>query len=197
MKGIENIQELITAEAQKKADSIVAAARENANKADAEADSRAAEIVRDGKKKAEAEAEAFLESERTEERLAGGKAELARKQTLLKNSFAVAEKRLADLMQDDYMSLLETLIKKATADGAGGEIVLSEKDLNAFGTELCDRVNKENPGKALTLCPTAEKIGKGAIVRRARIELNCQLSAIISHIQDQSANMVSDILFRG
>ena len=171
--------EKITAEAEKQAADIIAAARE-------EAESEAEKI----KAEAEKKAELIISSGKSS-------AELLKRDTALNCRRGLIEKALnfvADTVNaygdKDYFDFLLTLIKKEKLNGKG-EVYLSVKDkardIAAFKSELS--------ALDLTLSDTFADINGGFILKYGDIQINGELSALIHEKRDVLTDELNKALF--
>ena len=171
--------EKITAEAEKQAAEITAAAR-------AEAETDAEKIRADAEKKAEL----IINSGKSS-------AELLKRDTALNCRRGLIEKALnfvADTVNaygdKDYFDFLLTLIKKEKLNGKG-EVYLSVKDkardIAAFKSELS--------ALDLTLSDTFAEINGGFILKYGDIQINGELSALIHEKRDMLTDELNKALF--
>ncbi|HAL20781.1 MAG TPA: hypothetical protein DCP17_08520 [Ruminococcaceae bacterium] len=171
--------EKITAEAEKQAAEITAAAK-------AESETEAEKIKADAEKKAEL----IISSGKSS-------AELLKRDTALNCRREFIEKALitvADTVNaygdKDYFNFLLTLIKKEKLNGKG-EVYLSVKDkvrdIAAFKSEL-SALN-------LTLSDTFADINGGFILKYGDIQINGELSALIHEKRDMLTDELNKALF--
>ena len=171
--------EKITAEAEKQAAEITAAAK-------AEAETDAEKIRADAEKKAEL----IINSGKSS-------AELLKRDTALNCRRGLIEKALnfvADTVNaygdKDYFDFLLTLIKKEKLNGKG-EVYLSVKDkardIAAFKSELS--------ALDLTLSDTFADINGGFILKYGDIQINGELSALIHEKRDVLTDELNKALF--
>ena len=171
--------EKITAEAEKQAAEITAAAK-------AEAETDAGKI----RAAAEKKAELIINSGKSS-------AELLKRDTALKCRRGLIEKALnfvADTVNaygdKDYFDFLLTLIKKEKLNGKG-EVYLSVKDkardIAAFKSELS--------ALDLTLSDTFADINGGFILKYGDIQINGELSALIHEKRDVLTDELNKALF--
>ena len=171
--------EKITAEAEKQAAEITAAAK-------AEAETDAEKIRADAEKKAEL----IINSGKSS-------AELLKRNTALNCRRGLIEKALnfvADTVNaygdKDYFDFLLTLIKKEKLNGKG-EVYLSVKDkardIAAFKSELS--------ALDLTLSDTFADINGGFILKYGDIQINGELSALIHEKRDVLTDELNKALF--
>lgn len=171
--------EKITAEAEKQAAEITAAAK-------AEAETDAGKIRADAEKKAEL----IINSGKSS-------AELLKRDTALNCRRGLIEKALnfvADTVNaygdKDYFDFLLTLIKKEKLNGKG-EVYLSVKDkardIAAFKSELS--------ALDLTLSDTFADINGGFILKYGDIQINGELSALVHEKRDVLTDELNKALF--
>ncbi len=171
--------EKITAEAEKQAAEITAAAK-------AEAETDAGKMRADAEKKAEL----IINSGKSS-------AELLKRDTALNCRRELIEKALnfvADTVNaygdKDYFDFLLTLIKKEKLNGKG-EVYLSVKDkardIAAFKSELS--------ALDLTLSDTLADINGGFILKYGDIQINGELSALIHEKRDVLTDELNKALF--
>ena len=171
--------EKITAEAEKQAAEITAAAK-------AESETEAEKIKADAEKKAEL----IINSGKSS-------AELLKRDTALNCRRGLIEKALitvADTVNaygnKDYFDFLLTLIKKEKLNGKG-EVYLSVKDkardIAAFKSELS--------ALDLTLSDTFADINGGFILKYGDIQINGELSALIHEKRDMLTDELNKALF--
>lgn len=140
MNGIEKITGRIEGDAQREIDGILAAARGQADEItaryQAQAEKDAADLVRRGEQSAAERAER-LESVA---HLEAKKLTLAAKQDMLDKAFDRALQKLAELPDEDYISLLANLTVKATATGRE-QVIFSGRDRNRIGKAVVTKAN--------------------------------------------------------
>ena len=180
---------------------IAGEAKTEAEKITAEAEKQAAEITAAAKAESETEAEKIkAEAEKKAELiLNSGKssAELLKRDTALNCRRGLIEKALitvADTVNaysdKDYFDFLLTLIKKEKLNGKG-EVYLSVKDkardIAAFKSELS--------ALDLTLSDTFADINGGFILKYGDIQINGELSALIHEKRDVLTDELNKALF--
>lgn len=180
---------------------IAGEAKTEAEKITAEAEKQAAEITAAAKAEAETDAEKIrAEAEKKAELIINsGKssAELLKRDTALNCRRGLIEKALnfvADTVNaygdKDYFDFLLTLIKKEKLNGKG-EVYLSIKDkardIAAFKSELS--------ALDLTLSNTFADINGGFILKYGDIQINGELSALIHEKRDVLTDELNKALF--
>ena len=180
---------------------IAGEAKTEAEKITAEAEKQAAEITAAAKAEAEAEAEKIrADAEKKAELIiSSGKssAELLKRDTALNCRRELIEKALAAVAytvnaygDKDYFDFLLTLIKKEKPNSKG-EVYLSVKDkardTASFKSEL------EAPG--FTLSDNFADINGGFILKYGDIQINGELSALIHEKRDVLTDELNKALF--
>jgi len=198
MNGIEKIAAKIAEDARQEADAILAGARtqaaaiadnytalakEESDKVLAAGQKRAAEIHRHIASAAEQEAKLQI---------------LITKQNMISRAFNQALKRLMALPEAEYTDLLAHLAAGASSDGSE-EIILSPKDLNAYGSKILESANRllAKAGKkdSLTLSAETGNFDGGLLLRSGKVETNCTLDAILRLSKEDLAPEVAAVLF--
>ena len=180
---------------------IAGEAKTEAEKITAEAEKQAAEITAAAKAEAETDAEKIRAAaeKKAELIISSGKssAELLKRDTALNCRRGLIEKALnfvADTVNaygdKDYFDFLLTLIKKEKLNGKG-EVYLSIKDkardIAAFKSELS--------ALDLTLSDTFADINGGFILKYGDIQINGELSALIHEKRDVLTDELNKALF--
>ena len=180
---------------------IAGEAKTEAEKITAEAEKQAAEITAAAKAEAETEAEKIrADAEKKAELIiSSGKssAELLKRDTALNCRRGLIEKALitvADTVNaysdKDYFDFLLTLIKKEKPNSKG-EVYLSVKDkardIAAFKSELS--------ALDLTLSDTFADINGGFILKYGDIQINGELSALIHEKRDVLTDELNKVMF--
>ena len=171
--------EKITAEAEKQAADITAAARE-------EAESEAEKI----KAEAEKKAELIINSGKSSAGLLKRDTALNCRRELIEKALNFVADTVNAYGDKDYFDFLLTLIKKEKLNGKG-EVYLSVKDkardIAAFKSELS--------ALDLTLSDTFADINGGFILKYGDIQINGELSALIQEKRDVLTDELNKALF--
>lgn len=171
--------EKITAEAEKQAADITAAARE-------EAESEAEKI----KAEAEKKAELIINSGKSSAGLLKRDTALNCRRELIEKALNFVADTVNAYGDKDYFDFLLTLIKKEKLNGKG-EVYLSVKDkardIAAFKSELS--------ALDLTLSDTFADINGGFILKYGDIQINGELSALIHEKRDVLTDELNKALF--
>ncbi len=159
MNGIGKITARIESDGKAEAEAILREAREKAGeiKANYEAQVRA-NAQQDAEKSKSA---AALRAQRLEgaAEMDAKKLRLAAKQECLDEAFALAEKKLTELGDEEYSDLLAQIAAKASRTGRE-EVILSEKDRARVGDLAVAKANAKLAEAAAP--PAAEKLKKGS-----------------------------------
>lgn len=162
MNGIENIINKLEAESQQKAAELVAQAEEEAKRI---TDTVAARIVEDVVSAREVIAmrvEDVAQKAQQAAALERRKLLSAERQALISEAFDKALERLLSLPEEEYLSLLVTLVEQAVYDGEGGEVLLNPADHALYGERLIKAINGSiNTGRL----ENARRMVTGAIER--------------------------------
>ena len=193
MTGIENICQAIRADAETRAQELLAQADAEANSIRAEFAERARAESEQAQKRGKAAA-----AER-EERLHGvaqlelRKQELQVKQELIEEAFENAEKQLAELSGAEAVEFLAALAAKNAVRG-DEEIILCRRDRDAYGAQVVEAANRLCSGH-LTLSAESREFRGGVILRSGDTELNATLEAIIRMAREELSGQVAELLF--
>lgn len=198
MNGIEKITEQILADAAAYEQQVMQ-----------QAEQQALEIAAEYEAGAEAQSETLLEksneqvAETTRRILAiaeleARKKKLAAKQRLIAVAFDQAEQQLNGMPAADYGSLLARLAAQNAQ--TGDEVVLlGTDDRAALGEMVVREANallsaQGKPGK-LTLSQKTREFGRGLILCRGNIEINCSFGALIAAQREKLSAEVAGVLF--
>lgn len=192
MKGIEKIIAHIEGDADKQAESILAAAKKRCDKILAGYEEKASELysskIRDGVKSCQDKEDGALRISRMEAR----KSVLAVKQEMVAKSFDLAREKIVSLPADQYVAFLADLVEKAGVSG-NEEIILSARDRGAIGDALLAALNAG--GKNLKLSDEVRDIAGGLILRSGNVETNCSVDLLMEMCRGELAGKVADVLF--
>ena len=189
MKGAENIRGVILEEAKENAEKIAAESRKKCKKISDEGQAKAAELLEKAQKETDDTVRSMAERSDVDGRLYMRKIMLGKKQEIIAAVYQKTLERISALEGEEYLSFLTAVIKRSAE---GGEVVLSETDREKYGESLMSRL-----GEAFTLAEKGENIGKGAVIRQDRIEINCKIASLVQRLSETEGGAVSDILFGG
>ncbi len=167
----------IKAEAAAKAKEITSAAADEAKKSAAEVGRKAKEntVLAEKRKTAAASSEV-------------SKYFLSLKQGLMDECFSMALKKLRNLDNDKYLSLVAALLKEAEG---GEKIIISRKDKGLITEKFVSGILK---GKKFTLSAEGDFAG-GVILSSDKYHINLTLEALLADMREDAAREVADILF--
>ena len=204
MNGIEKITGQIDADVQKEIDAALDQARAQAQEIEdryaSQAQTQAEAIRRKGEQDAALRQERLVDVAKLEAR----KTILAAKQELVGQAFDLALKKLLELPDQEYISLLAKLAVSASRTGRE-QVILSQKDRSRYGKQAVTMANdmlakKAGPRAAesagmLTLAEEARPMAGGLILRDGRVETNCSFEVLIHLQRDALSAEVARALF--
>ncbi|MDR1193860.1 MAG: hypothetical protein LBK98_06835 [Peptococcaceae bacterium] len=198
MNGIDAIAGKITGDAQREAESILAAARDEARaigeKYEAQARVEAEKIKIAGEEQAKEirRRAAFAAEQDAKRQLLGAK------QRLIAQAFDGALAKLLALPENEYVSLLARLAAQA-ADRGDEEIVMSPKEKETRGRQVTEEANRllAKAGKraGLKLSSESRAFAGGLVLKAGDVEVNCALDTILRLSKDDLALDVAAALF--
>ncbi len=194
MTGTEKIIAHIAADAQEKADAILAEAKKQC--ADIKAD-YAAKAEAALNEKLLAGEKVLAEQEDSKARIAqmeSKKAILSLKQEMVSQGFEAAKAKIAALPDADYRNFLISLALRACPDGGEGEVILNARDKERFGDALLSAVNEKTGGK-LRLSEENADIDGGLILRQGSVSVNNSLELLVSLARNELSAQLAKILF--
>ena len=204
MNGIEKITGQIDADVQKEIDAALDQARAQAQEIEdryaSQAQTQAEAIRRKGEQDAALRQERLVDVAKLEAR----KTILAAKQELVGQAFDLALKKLLELPDQEYISLLAKLAVSASRTGRE-QVILSQKDRSRYGKQAVTMANdmlakKAGPRAAesagmLTLAEESRPMAGGLILRDGRVETNCSFEVLIHLQRDALSAEVTRALF--
>ena len=204
MNGIEKITGQIDADVQKEIDAALDQARAQAQEIQdryaSQAQTQAETIRRKGEQDAALRQERLVDVAKLEAR----KTILAAKQELVGQAFDLALKKLLELPDQEYISLLAKLAVSASRTGRE-QVILSQKDRSCYGKQPATMANdmlakKAGPRAAqtdgmLTLAEESRPMAGGLILRDGKVETNCSFEVLIHLQRDALSAEVARALF--
>ena len=204
MNGIEKITGQIDADVQKEIDAALDQARAQAQEIEdryaSQAQTQAEAIRRKGEQDAALRQERLVDVAKLEAR----KTILAAKQELVGQAFDLALKKLLELPDQEYISLLAKLAVSASRTGRE-QVILSQKDRSRYGKQAVTMANdmlakKAGPRAAqtdgmLTLAEESRPMAGGLILRDGKVETNCSFEVLIHLQRDALSAEVTRALF--
>ena len=194
MKGTENIIAHIKADAQAKADAIIAEAEKQCAELREEYNNKAKGVYVDLIRKGEKAGQDLLDSR---ERIIGMEAKkeiLSMKQDLVTEAFDTAQKRILTLPKEEYLEFLTGLIRRAAVTKTE-EIVLNAADAKDLGKELVKKANVEVEGAKFKLSKLTGDFSGGLILKRGNIEANCTVELLTELSKAELSADVAKVLF--
>lgn len=126
------------------------------------------------------------------------KKNLALKQDLIGQAFDYSHKSIMDLPLADYEKLMEDLLMVAVESG-DEEIILSKQDIDRLGEGFVNRINKKLSEKgrlgALKFYKEPGDFTGGFVLRKAGVELNCTIGALLRQLREKIEPQIAEILF--
>ena len=204
MNGIEKITGQIDTDVQKEIDAALDQARAQAQEIQdryaSQAQTQAEAIRRKGEQDAALRQERLVDVAELEAR----KTILAAKQELVGQAFDLALKKLLELPDQEYISLLAKLAVSASRTGRE-QVILSQKDRSRYGKQAVTMANdmlakKAGPRAAqtdgmLTLAEESRPMAGGLILRDGKVETNCSFEVLIHLQRDALSAEVARALF--
>ena len=204
MNGIEKITGQIDADVQKEIDAALDQARAQAQEIEdryaSQAQTQAEAIRRKGEQDAALRQERLVDVAKLEAR----KTILAAKQELVGQAFDLALKKLLELPDQEYISLLAKLAVSASRTGRE-QVILSQKDRSRYGKQAVTMANdmlakRAGPRAAqtdgmLTLAEESRPMAGGLILRDGKVETNCSFEVLIHLQRDALSAEVARVLF--
>ncbi len=121
---------------------------------------------------------------------------IATKQRLIDEAFAKAETILDDIDNDEYVSLMAGFIAK---NAVGGEDIVLDTRYGALNKQIIKEANtsiKEAKREPVRPAGDARPIGRGVILRRGKIEINCVFARLIKEAREELEADIADLIFK-
>ena len=198
MKGTEKIIAHIRADAQAQADAIIAQAEQQCaairEEYEAKARDRYNARLRAGVKACEDRVDSMDRIAQMEAK----KGVLALKQEMVAKSFELAQEKLVNLPEAEYVAFLAKLAAEAAVTGEE-EIVLNSRDRAAVGESVVKAANARLAAKgikgALRLSEREGDFAGGLILHRGSIEVNCTAELLVELCRSDMASELAGVLF--
>ena len=132
--------------------------------------------------------------------LEGRKLELAAKQQLLDEAFALALEKLTALPEDRRIDLLAALAADGARTGREG-LILSPADRATIGPRVAEAANallaarRPDAEAGLALCDETRPIPGGVILTDGEVEINCAFDALVRMQREPLEKEVAALLF--
>ena len=195
MNNIESILKKI-------ADDANAAAQQKLDEANAEAQqilkdyqAQADQLRADAQQKAEKEAAVIAERVESQSGLMRRNMMLQYKREAIEQAFQKALEVLCAQPSDKQVQLLSSAASKAAGDV---QIILNQKDGDAFGKQLVDSIQKQlaDAGKSYTVSLSSKtaSIAGGMILDEGRVETNLSYEILVKNMRDELEAQVARVL---
>lgn len=198
MKGIEKITARIAADAEAENGVIREEAERRCQEIRAEYDKKATETYEELLRTGLREAEQYAARIERTAQLDARKDLLALRQELVTKAFALAEEKLANLPEVQYLTYLTRQVVEASIEG-DAQLVLNEKDKQAMGEKLVISVNTARKelglGGQITLAEETRPMIGGCILKQGNVEANCTMDMVLELIRGELAAEVAKVLF--
>ncbi len=197
MTGLEKILQAIKAEADNNVKRILSEADKEAEDIMAAAKKEAEEACKRIEDKSEQDVKSVLSRAESGAALLEKKLLLDAKQQLIGEIIEKARKRLCDLPDEEYFSVILKLIRKQ-AQNKPGKLVLSDRDMNRLPKDFSRRIGqtlKDIEGASLEVSDQTVKIDGGFILVYGDVEENCSFDALFSAARDELQDKVNKLLF--
>ena len=190
MTGLSNILDRIENESVKKAEEIILKANNEADEMIFAAKKEAQKILDDYKVKTEKKTTEILSRIKASDEIEKKRAELFKKQEIIKTVLKTARNDIKNQSDDDYFNFLGKILTKY-AQGKNGIVILSTRDFGSM-TKCFKDILLENGLEA--------KAGKvadrnGFIIVYGNIEINCTVDAIFDAEAEELSDMLNKFLF--
>lgn len=195
MDGIEKIIDRISGDAQREVDDVLAQARAEADKIlsqyQAQAQAEADDILARGEKAAVERGERLASVAQLECR----KEVLRAKQEVIDEAFQLALKKLTQLPQEAYVSLLADLAVEASSKG-NEKLIFSVADRARVGKAVVVAANEKLGDKGqLTLAQETRPMQGGFILSDGAVEVNCTFETLVRLQRGTLSTQVAGVLF--
>lgn len=194
MNGIDKITQRITQEIEREIATLEDQVSEQASAITADYAVKAVDIAEEIKARGEKAAQEREERLVSMAHMEARKAQLAVKQEVLEEAFALALEKLCTLPQGEYVDLLASLAVRAASTGRE-EVLLSPRDRDAVGAEVVAQANARLPDGKLTLAEETRPMRGGLILRSGSVEVNGSFETILRLERPNLAGDIARILF--
>jgi len=191
--GIDEIINKIRKDAIKYGDNLLYETIEEAEGIIAEAEHEAAGIKKRVTEDAYTRASELVQGRQSAAELEARKMRLEVKQKAVTYLINAAVDELADMKQEDYISLLVDEVKKTGIKT--GEILLNEKDRETIGKKLIGDVNKSVKDSELRLSDQTIDSKGGFVLRTGSIEINSSLETMVDSIKESVVPQLVKMVF--
>ncbi len=194
MKGTEKIIAHIQADAKDQADAILAQAEQQCASIREEFEKKAGDLygekIRAGVKACQDQ----LDSQQRIEQMEAKKSLLAVKQEMVARSFDLAQEKIQQLPQEQYVDFLAKLAANASVSG-DEEIILNARDRAALGEQVVKAANEKRKGGKMSLSADTGNFDGGLLLRRGNVEVNCTVELLVELCRGDMAAELAGLLF--
>lgn len=195
MTGLNKIIEKIAQDSAAKCDGIIFNAQNEATKIK----EAALELANEEKEaviaEANKEAKVIVDTAESGSELENKKVILATKVDIINKTIEEAERKLANMPDDEYFAAVYALVKKYS-QAAEGEMLLSSDDINRLPKDFESKVNEGlADGAKIAVSKTPANISQGFILVYGDIEINCTFDALIDDARDDIKDELYSIIF--
>jgi len=198
MNGIEKIIEHIKAESTAECQAISKSAEDECSRIQAEFKQAEQDEYWKAMTAGKKEADLRLERLNSLAALESKKKILVTQQQMIAETFEFAAKKILNLPETEYITLLAKLACKASLSGHE-TIYLSASDYSRIGQEVLGAANYalQVSGKpaSLTLSDKTLDIRGGLVLSDGDIEVNCSIDALVAQCRNDLSPRVADALF--
>ena len=189
----EQVINKILGDAQKEADRIITAAKEQQAEQQKKFDKELADFNTVTRSLAHKQAQDEKDHILAAARMAGAKELLTEKRKVLNDMFANAKKKLAALDDGSYKELMAKLMTQASE--SGDEEVLVGANEKRIDAELVNQVNSKLGSGKLTLSNEKINTPAGFILRKGRVRTNMTLDVLIEQAREKLEVKLAKELF--
>ncbi len=193
MNGIEKITERIRRDAQSEIDALLQEAEKKAESIKAAAEEKAAQRLSAGRRQNSDAAENHESRLISAAEMDARQMLLAAKQEVLEEAFSLAYQRLMSLPEEEFVELLAGFAARESETGQE-ELLFSEETKARIGEKVVARANALREGAAFTLAEETRETD-GVILRRGNIESNGSIAVAVRERKQKMAAEIAEFLF--
>ena len=192
--SIEKITSKIISDAEAEAKVTLDESREKCEAIIAEAEAKAAQMIKDAEINGQADREKLIARRNSVADIDGRKLILHEKQKYIRSCFEKTGEKLASMEKNEYIDFLVSIVKNTGE--TEGELILNEKDSSAIGADLIGRLEKELPGSRFTLSNETRNIKGGFILKNGSVFMNGSVESLIESATEKLIGEVAGQLFQ-
>lgn len=121
---------------------------------------------------------------------------IATKQSLIDEAFEKAQTILNEIDDHEYVTLMAGFIAGNAVDG---EDIVMDARFEALNKQIINETNRlisETKREPVRLADVQLPIGRGAILRRGKIEMNCVFTRLIEEAREELEADIADLIFK-